>query len=690
MVIREHRHFKPAAGAALAVLCGLALWFMPLGEPWVNASYDYLFRFGSRMPTNNVVVLLMDDESYNWYGLSRNDLWPRAHHTELLNRLADEGCPLVVFDVNFDTLRDPDEDGLFANALRRQNRVILMAEKREMVSDRGIEPVEGVDSATPTMPVPLFLDAVRTNWGVACFDKDLDRITRRHWPFPAPGPFPSLSWTVARLTDAQLDYAPREQWLRYYGIQHPWSSLSYHLATNQVKNYFHDKIVFIGNKPSSTVPDDGEGDKFSTPYTRWTGEAVGGVELIVTAYLNLRNDEWLRRPPVWLEIVVLVLSGIVLGGGLCLVRVRTACGLALGGALVVTLGAAWFSQKTNFWFPWLVVAGGQIPAALTCALAVARVGSPRQDDETTVGVPSSVPTGYSPAPSSAQVVASQTGTPDATDYEIFTPHFAEGAFGKVWIVRNSVHQWQALKAVYLSNFGPNSHSYEREFSGIEKYKPISDKHPALLRVDFVSMKKPEGYFYYVMELGDALNPGWEQKPSSYVPKDLAKVRATHKGKRLPVRECVRIGLSLTAGLQFLHQQGLTHRDVKPQNIIFVKGEPKLADVGLVAEIRPPGEQLTMSGTPGYMPPPPERPGTAVADIYGLGMVLYVILTGRDPTFFPEIDTTFVDEVNPAEFAPLNQVILKACDPDVKRRFASAAEMAAALLDVQRALGEQSV
>ena len=64
MALREHKFFKPALGAGLAMLCGLALWEMPLGEPWVNASYDYLFRFGCRMPTNQVVLLLMDNESY--------------------------------------------------------------------------------------------------------------------------------------------------------------------------------------------------------------------------------------------------------------------------------------------------------------------------------------------------------------------------------------------------------------------------------------------------------------------------------------------------------------------------------------------------------------------------------------------------------------------------------------------------
>ena len=82
-------------------------------------------------------------------------------------------------------------------------------------------------------------------------------------------------------------------------------------------------------------------------------------------------------------------------------------------------------------------------------------------------------------------------------------------------------------------------------------------------------------------------------------------------KRLPVRECVRIGIELSDALEFLHQQGLTHRDIKPQNVIFVKGQPKLADVGLTAEIRPAEAGADVCGHARIdAAPPPERPGTA--------------------------------------------------------------------------------
>src|SRR5207344_3327231 len=71
-------------------------------------------------------------------------------------------------------------------------------------------------------------------------------------------------------------------------------------------------------------------------------------------------------------------------------------------------------------------------------------------------------------------------------------------------------------------------------------------------------------------------------PDNYSPRTLAHDMALHK--RLPLEDCRRIGTSIASALSFLHQHGLVHRDVKPSNIIFVGGVPKLADIGLVAGV----------------------------------------------------------------------------------------------------------
>jgi CHASE2 domain-containing sensor protein len=658
--VMQHKWFDPAVGAGLAVLCGLGLWELPLGERWINASYDYLFRFGSRTATNQLALVLMDNEAYrNYTNEVRGQPWSRARHAELLNKLADDGCALVVFDAFFRGPREQESDRALAAAIRRQRGIVLMAEHAAVNHPE-------LASAGPTLPAEMFLTAARSNWGVAWLDPDLDSIVRRHWPFPSPAFYPSLPWTAARLVGAKLRDSPEERWLRYYGRYGSWESLSYHVALGKGPKYFQNKFVFIGSKPESSAPS-GEKDEFATPYSRWAGETSGGTEIQAAVFLNLMNGEWLRRLPAWLEILVLAASGIVLGGMIGRVRPLPASALAVGAALAVTIGAVLLSHASNFWFPWLVIAGGQVPCALAFALVLAaptiRFGTkviPQGADD---GLP----------------------LPDTPDYELVVPHFAQGAYGKVWLARNAVGQWQALKAIYLAKFKQSAEPYEREMKGVERYKPFSDKHPGLVRVDFVSRKKPQGYFYYVMELGDAQAPGWEKNPASYKPRDLASVRAQTERGRLPVGECVRIGIALADALAFLHQQGLTHRDIKPSNIVFVNGHPKLADVGLVAEVRPPGQEPTAVGTPGYMPPPPEPPGTPQADIYGLGMVLYVVSTGGDPIYFPDLPTSLIEATGQENFLRLNPVILKACNPNRAQRYASAGEMRTALLEVQKAL-----
>jgi CHASE2 domain-containing sensor protein len=673
--LSDSKVFRPAVAAISAALCGLGLWATTLGEnldqqtigdKWDRASYDYLFDFGAPVVTNKVVVILMDNDSYADPNLkqSRDRPWDRSLHARLLNKLADDKCPLVVFDVRLLDERDVASDRALAVAMRRLSNVVLAA---DMLTVN----LKGAYTIQPVKPFGIFTADGGANWGLTRVDPDPDSIMRRHWPFPSPGPYQTVPWLAAVLSGAHLSPEPEERWLRYYNFDNALTSLGYRLALNETPDYFHDKVVFIGNDPATQYANNYEEDKFNTPY----GEGVGGVKILATAYLNLVRGDWLRRASWPVEGFLLIAIGSLSGIILSRYSRWKAAGVAALVAIFFFVGGIELSQLTNYWFPWLMVVGGQVP----CALAIV-VLFPLKVATQPETMPSEKP---QPTPKKTIVLSfPEDKPPDAPDYELLQPPIGEGSFGKVWIVRNAIGQWQALKAVYQSKFGSNRHPYESEFRGLQKYKPVSEKHPGLLRIDLVSKMKDDGYFYYIMELGDAQASGWESDPSSYKPRDLENMRKQAQGP-LPLAECIRIGTVLTDALNFLHCNGLTHRDIKPSNVIFVSGRPKLADIGLVTDIRPPDKINTFVGTPGYMPPPPEPPGTPHSDIYALGMLLYVISTGYDPKFFPDIATTIMERREHAEFVRLDAIILKACQPDIKQRYQTAGEM---LRDLEKIAG----
>jgi serine/threonine protein kinase len=109
------------------------------------------------------------------------------------------------------------------------------------------------------------------------------------------------------------------------------------------------------------------------------------------------------------------------------------------------------------------------------------------------------------------------------------------------------------------------------------------------------------------------------------------------GKPLDWREAILVILPVARALRAAHQAGVIHRDVKPSNIMFTKeGEPKLSDFG-IAKILESTDAATLTGTgvgvgtPGYMAPEQWTGETSPkSDQYGLGVVLYELLTGRKP------------------------------------------------------------
>jgi WD40 repeat protein len=223
--------------------------------------------------------------------------------------------------------------------------------------------------------------------------------------------------------------------------------------------------------------------------------------------------------------------------------------------------------------------------------------------------------------------------------------------------------FRAVKIVRRCSFS-NIRPFERELSGIEKFEPISRSHEGLVDVLHVGRDDERGYFYYIMELGDDVKLGQNIDPANYSPKTLAKCISLDG--RLAVEECLRLGLALTEALGRLHKHGLVHRDVKPSNIIFVHGVPKLADIGLVAATT---EARSYVGTEGFIPP--EGPGSVQADLYGLGKVLYEASTGLDRNDFPKLPDGFQAFIDQDRFLELNEVLLDACRSDPRERYKNA-------------------
>ena len=167
-------------------------------------------------------------------------------------------------------------------------------------------------------------------------------------------------------------------------------------------------------------------------------------------------------------------------------------------------------------------------------------------------------------------------------------------------------------------------------------------------------------------------------------------------RRIPLADALRITREVCAGLDYAHRNGFVHRDVKPENILFADGLAVLADFGIArACTRPDGSSLTETGvvvgTPEYMSPE-QASGEAdigvASDVYSLACVLYEMLAGEPPLRGDTVRATMAKQVTqiprpvrerlPDVPAAVDRAIARALDKNPDRRFASAAEFAAAL------------
>ena len=163
---------------------------------------------------------------------------------------------------------------------------------------------------------------------------------------------------------------------------------------------------------------------------------------------------------------------------------------------------------------------------------------------------------------------------------------------------------------------------------------------------------------------------------------------------MAVDRVVSVGAQVLDALAAAHAAGVIHRDIKPGNVLTcLDGVVKVADFGIATVLGAASVTATglIIGTPAYLAP--ERaegqPASDRSDVYSVGAVLYTCLTGRRPfeadsavalmTVMQTRDPTPIREVRPEVPAGVAEVVARAMAKDPSRRFASAADMRAALL-----------
>jgi len=258
-------------------------------------------------------------------------------------------------------------------------------------------------------------------------------------------------------------------------------------------------------------------------------------------------------------------------------------------------------------------------------------------------------------------------------YEI-VGELGRGAMGVVYKARDpQIDRLVALKTVSLRGQEPEDAAEFRQRFVNEAQAAGRLHHPGIVSVFDVGEETQTGEPYIVLEYvpGEALN----------------KVIA--REKKLPLQRALQIAEEVADALDYAHEQGVTHRDIKPGNILITEsGHPKIADFGIaklnLAHFTLPGKVL---GTPAYMAPEQlsgER-ADGRSDLFSLGVILYAIVTGHSP-FQGNSATTVCFKVANREPLPasaldlslppeLDAVIARAMAKDPADRYQRGAEFA---------------
>ena len=257
------------------------------------------------------------------------------------------------------------------------------------------------------------------------------------------------------------------------------------------------------------------------------------------------------------------------------------------------------------------------------------------------------------------------------DYELLE-EVGRGGQGVVFRARQkSLNRTVALKVISLGQWASKAHL--KRFR-LEAEAAARLDHPGIVPIHEVGERDGSCYFSMKFVEGGQLDEVARRAPVS-------------------IRQAAELIAKVARTVHYAHEHGILHRDIKPGNILLDRnGEPHLTDFGLARLVESESsvtQTLDVLGTPSYMAPEQAVGNNAAVssatDVYGLGAVLYQLLTGQPPfaggTTYETIKLLLDTEprpprlVNPKIDRDLSTICLKCLEKDPKRRYSSALALA---------------
>ena len=293
--------------------------------------------------------------------------------------------------------------------------------------------------------------------------------------------------------------------------------------------------------------------------------------------------------------------------------------------------------------------------------------------------------GASPLPSlGVRDLAAPAGT-RLGDYELLA-EIGRGGMGRVYRARQTTSgQVVALKVIGAGSGAEPSQI--RRFQ-IEAEAIAQLQHPHIVRI--LEVGSSDGVWFFSMPLIEGESLAVQLK--RVFPERASETAAAQADVAVPVDiRSIRALSKVARAVQQAHEQGVLHRDLKPANILMDReGEPHLIDFGLaklLIQDTPLTRTAELMGSPSYMSPEQARgKGSSVAtDVYGLGAILYEMLTGVAP-FRSESPVEILRQVievqplHPCSYnsrvdASLALICLRCLEKDPRHRYSSALALA---------------